>query len=139
MDLWSIATYDLRLSSAEFEELTPGMFVALCKRRNIHIRYQQYANAITAAAVYNTNRSKAEDPIVEALDFVRDEKSRAKKERLDKAKNHCRKVMMVPSGTPREKILEIRLRAIKDLEASDYSDAEQIFDSCWPSLKPKKG
>ncbi|MGA9135549.1 MAG: hypothetical protein WB384_26360, partial [Candidatus Sulfotelmatobacter sp.] len=59
-----MARYDLGLSVEEFEELTPGMFQALCKRRNIRIKYERYANAQTAAAVYNTARTKADDPMV---------------------------------------------------------------------------
>jgi hypothetical protein len=132
-----VARYDLCLSWEEFEELTPGMFSALCKRRNVQIKYDRFANAQTAAAVYNTNRSKADDPIIQPFDFIRDAESAKKKERLDVAKRHCRKVLNVPPKTSREKIMEIRGKAIKDLEAEGYSDAESIFDSCWPHLAKK--
>jgi sarcosine oxidase delta subunit len=113
------------------------MFQALCKRRNVQIKYDRFANAQTAAAVYNTNRSKADDPIIQPFDFIRDAESAQKKERLDAAKRHCRKVLNIPANTSREKIMEIRGKAIKDLEAAGYSDAEQIFDSCWPHLAAK--
>jgi hypothetical protein len=134
-----VARYDLSLNWEEFEELTPAMFQALCKRRNVGIKYDRFANAQTAAAVYNVNRSSAEDPIVQPFDFIRDEEAAKKKERLDAAKRHCRKVLNVPPSTTREKILDIRSKAIKDLETAGYPDAESIFDSCWPYLKQKKG
>ena len=52
------------------------MFSALCKRRNVKIKYERFANAQTAAAVYNVNRGKADDPIVQPFDFVRDDERR---------------------------------------------------------------
>ena len=113
------------------------MFQALCKRRNVRIKYERYAHAITASVVANVNRGKAEDPTIAPFDFVRDEESSRKKEHLERAKKHCKKVMNVPPGTTSERIQEIRRAAIKDLEASGYKNAEQIFDECWPSLKPK--
>ena len=138
LDLWAVARYDLCLSWEEFEELTPGMLQALCKRRNIGIKYDRFANAMTAAAVYNVNRGKADDPIWQPFDFIRDEESAQKKERLDTAKHFCRKVLNVPATTSREKIMEIRQKAIRDLIASGYENAEDIFDSCWPHLRQKK-
>ena len=80
-ELWAVARYDLGLSDDEFGELTPAMFQALCNRRNVRIKYERFANAQTAAAVYNVNRVKADDPIISAMDFVRDEESSRKKER----------------------------------------------------------
>jgi hypothetical protein len=114
------------------------MFQALCNRRNVRIKYERFANAQTAAAVYNVNRVKADDPIISAMDFVRDEESSRKKERLDAAKRHCKKVLSnVPAATPLEKIMEIRSKAIKDLETSGYENADDIFNQCWPSLAKK--
>jgi hypothetical protein len=48
------------------------MFTALCRRRNIHFKYERYANAITASAVYNCNRASADAPILTAFDFVKE-------------------------------------------------------------------
>jgi hypothetical protein len=115
------------------------MFQALCKRRNVRIKYERLANALTASVVANVNRSNADDPVIVPFDFVRDDESAQRKERLNAAKRHCRKVLNVPPKTSREKIVEIRGKAIKDLEAAGYPDAEQIFDSCWPHLKQRKG
>ena len=134
--MWAVARYDLDLSLEEFEELTPGMFQALCKRRNVRIKYERFANAQTAAAVYNAHRTKDEQPTVSAFDFVRDEESARKKEHLDRAKRHCKKVMNAPKAT-REQIMEIRRKAIEDLKASGYENADDIMNECWPSLKPK--
>ena len=133
-----MANFDLRLSWSEFEELTPAMFQALCKRRNIQIRYERFANAQTAAAVYNTNRHSVEDPLVEPFDFIRDEESAQRKERLMKAKRYINRALgTLPLSTTREKILEIRDKAIADLRASGYTDAEQIVDAMYSNLKPK--
>jgi hypothetical protein len=137
--LWAFARYDLGLSFEEFEELTPGMFKALAKRRNIRIKYERFANAQTAAAVYNTLRTKDEDQVVEAMDFVRDEKQAAAKERLRDAKRFCSKVMQVPISTPRARLLEIRAKAIGDLKKDGFEDAEEIMNKTWPHLKPKDG
>ncbi len=71
MELWSIARYDLGLGWEEFELLTPAMFQALCKRRNIRIRYERYAHAMTASAVYNVNRANRDDRLLMPMDFVR--------------------------------------------------------------------
>jgi hypothetical protein len=138
LDLWAIGRYDLGLSWEEFEELTPGMFQALCKRRNVRIKYERYAHGLTASAVYNVNRGSVEDPVVTGFDFVRDEASARNKEEMNKARRYIKRALgNLPVGTTREKCLEIRLRAIADVRASGRDDAEQIMDECWPSLKPK--
>jgi hypothetical protein len=135
-----MARYDLGLSWEEFEELTPGMFQALCKRRNIRIKYERYAHAQTAAAVYNTARTKADDPTVHPFDFVRDEESQRKKEELGKFRAFAQRAIgVLPIGTVQEKILEVRLKAVKDLEVAGCKDAEGLMDSVWPHLKQKKG
>ena len=113
------------------------MFQALCNRRNVRLKYERFANAQTAAAVYNVNRGSADDPTVTAFDFVRDEESAKKKEELTKAKRFVQKCMNVPPETSLEKIQDIRRKAIADLKAAGYENAEDIFNSMWPTLKPK--
>lgn len=121
----------------EFGELTPSMFQELCKRRNTRIRYDRYANALTASAVYNVNRAGDDAPMITAFDFIRDEKDAAKREKLREAKRFFRTAIgQMPMTTPRAKFLEIRSKSIADLTASGYSNAEALFDSVWPSLKP---
>lgn len=133
-----MARYDFGLSEEEFGELTPGEFSALCKRRNTRIRYERYANALTASAVYNCNRPNSDDPMVTAFDFVRDEKDAEKREKRNTAKKFVQQALALPLGTAREKFLEIRLKVINDLKASGYEDAEEIVNECFPSLKPKE-
>ena len=135
--MWAWARYDFGLSDEEFGDLTPGEFNALCTRRNIRIRYERYANAITAAAVYNVNRRSSDDAIVSAFDFVRDEQESEKQERLLKAKKFVRQALALPLGTPREKFLEVRIKVVADLKASGYDNATQIVDDCFPSLRGK--
>lgn len=130
-----MARYDFGLSDGEFGDLTPGEFNALCKRRNIAIRYERYANALTASAVYNVNRHDVDDPMLTAFDFVRDEKDSEARERLLQAKRFVKQALTLPLGTTREKFLEVKGKAIVDLKASGYSDAEQIVDEMFPSLK----
>lgn len=132
-----MARYDFGLTDEEFADLTPGQFKELAKRRNIGIRYDRYANALTASAVYNTNRSSEESPILTAFDFIRDEEQAAKLEKLREAKRFIKTAIgQMPMTTPRAKFLEIRRKSIADLTASGYSNAVDIFDSVWPSLKP---
>jgi hypothetical protein len=132
-----MARFDLGLTMDEFWELTPGMFQALCKRRNIAIKYDRYANALTASAVYNANRSSEESPVVYPFDFIRDEESAKRLEKIREGKRYIRKVIGgLPMTTPRSKFLEIRRKAIADLTTSKFEDAEALFDSVWPHLKP---
>jgi hypothetical protein len=137
LDYWAIAKYDLGLSLDEFWDCTPGVFQALCKRRNIRIKYERYAHAITASAVYNVNRHSADDPVISAFDFIRDEQSAVKQEKLRQAKQYIKQAIgNLPMTTSREKLLETRLKVIEDLRASGHADAEQLFTECWPSLTP---
>lgn len=125
------------MSEEAFADLTPGQFQELAKRRNTRIRYERYANALTASAVYNVNRAGDDAPVVTAFDFIRDEEAAAKLEKLREAKRFVRTAIgQMPMTTPRAKFLEIRSKSIVDLTASGYSNAEAIFDSVWPSLKP---
>ena len=135
--MWAIGRYDLGLGWEEFEEITPGMFQALCKRRNIRLKYERFANAQTAAAVYNTSRAK-DAPIIQPFDFVRDEESQRKKDELDKFKAFAKRAIgVLPIDVAQEKVLEVRLKAIKDLEAAGCRDAEGLMDSVWPNLKQR--
>lgn len=94
---------------------------------------------MTAAAVYNVNRGKTEDPMLTPYDFVRDEESSRKKEELQNVKRFIKKALgNQPMSTPREKLLEIRLKVITDVRASGREDAEQLVNECWPSLRPKE-
>lgn len=132
-----MAKYDFGLTLEEFEELTPGGLWALGKRRNVAIKYDRFANALTASAVYNVNRGDADAPVVTAFDFIRDEKDAAKRERIREAKTYIKKVIgNAPMTTPMEKFQEIRRNAIKDLQASGYDNAEDLFNEVWPHLKP---
>jgi hypothetical protein len=132
-----MSRYDLGLSLEEFWDLTPGMFQALCKRRNVGIRYERYANALTASAVYNSIRGSEDSPTICAFDFIRDEKESIKLEKLREGKKFCKKVIgQLPMTTPRSKFLDVRRKAIIDLAASGYEDPETLFDSVWPHLIP---
>jgi hypothetical protein len=134
-----MARYDFCLSDEEFGELTPGEFQALCKRRNVRVKYERFANAQTAAAVYNVNRHSVDDPVVTAFDFVRTTEESEKKERLMTAKRFVRDALGgFPMSTTREKFLEVRGKVISDLKTSGYEDAEQIVDGQFPSLKSKE-
>ena len=134
-----MARYDFGLSWDEFEELTPKMFQALCKRRNVRIKYERYANAQTAAAVYNVNRHSADDPMVRPFDFIMDDEQASQRVSKIRFKKFIQKTIgQMPFGTPREKLLEVRSKAIGDLRASGCEDPEALFNEMWPSLKPKE-
>jgi hypothetical protein len=87
--------------------------------------------------VYNSVRGSEDSPSICAFDFVRDERESAKLERLREAKQHIKKVIgQLPITTTRARYLDVRLKVIADLKASKYDNAESIFDSVWPHLKP---
>jgi len=105
----------------------------------VRIRYDRYANAITASAVYNVNRHSSDDPMISAFDFVRDEESAKRKEKLREAKKYIQKVIgNMPMTTPIERLHEVRTKAISDLKASGYTNAEELFNQMWPHLKPEE-
>jgi hypothetical protein len=136
LDLWSIARYDLDLGWEEFSDLTPAMFQALCIRRNVRIRYERFANALTAASVYNVHRATDDSPIISAFDFVREPDP--DREQTQQIKRLIKNVVgSMPAGSAREKYLEVRERTIASLVTQGRTDAEAIFDQCWPSLKGK--
>jgi hypothetical protein len=103
----------------------------------VAIRYDRYANALTASAVYNVNRGSSDDAVVTAFDFVRPEDEAVKLEKVREAKRHIKKVIGgLPMMTPRPKLLEVRSKAIVDLKASGYANAEEMFNEVWAHLKP---
>lgn len=110
------------------------MFQALCIRRNVHIRYDRFANALTAASVYNVNRTSADSPIVSAFDFVKEPDP--EREQTQQIRRLIKNVVgSMPVGTTREKYLEVKARTIASLLSQGRMDAEELFDSCWSSLK----
>lgn len=132
-----MARYDFNLSEEEFWDMTPTMFQALCKRRNVNIRYDRYANALTASAVYNTARTSEDMPVISAFDFIRDESEAIKIERTREVKKYIKQVIgQMPMSTSRTRYLEVRSKVINDLTRTGNENAEALFDSVWPSLKP---
>ena len=133
-----MAKYDLGISSIEeFWDLTPSMFQSLCKRRNISIRYDRYAAAMVAASVYNVNRASVDDPIASAFDWIRSDESAAKREKIRKGEQKVkRRILALPMLTSRAKYLDARLNLIAELTAEGYDNPEELFDRCWPTLKP---
>jgi hypothetical protein len=127
----------LQLSLEEFEDLTPPAFQALCRRRNIRFKHERFAHAIVASAVYNVNRAASDAPLIQPIDFVRDVDPEV--EHTKEIKQTIKQVVgSAPQGTTFEKYQEIRSRTISSLEAQGRKDATQLFDECWPSLKPQK-
>ncbi len=134
MDLWAIARFDLGLSWEEFEECTPAMFNALCKRKRIRYKYERLAHALTASAVYNCNRASKDSPIIQPFDFIRE--TDAAQEEVNVIKALIRKAIGDAPAMPREKLLRIRMNVLANLAKRGRTDGEQIFDSVWPTLKP---
>jgi len=134
-----MARYDFGLSEKDFWEITPKMFLALGKRRVIGQRYERYAHALTASAVYNTSRTKQDDPMVEPFDFVMtDEQSDAKARKARFTVFVKKAIGSMPMSTSMEKLLEVRSKVIKDLGVAGCEEPEKFFDSIWPHLKPKE-
>jgi hypothetical protein len=132
-----MAVYDLGISMESFWDLTPAMFQALCKRRNIRIKYERYAHALTASSVYNANRHSKDAPIITAMDFIRSEESAKRLEKMRAARRDIRKVIMNQRrGMTRPEYLDVRKRVISDLSSRGYDNAEALFNEVWPNLKP---
>jgi hypothetical protein len=137
LDLWAIAKYDLGLSYEEFADLTPAMFSALCARRNMKSKHDRFAAGMVAAAVYNVHRANADAPVLTAFDFVRECKPE-EEERKAIMQTIKQAIGSMPSTTTLERLQEIRSNCIASLTAQGRKDAEDIFNECWPSLKPSR-
>jgi hypothetical protein len=70
LELWAIARYDLGIGLGEFGELTLAQFEALLDRHHEAHRRRMAAAGVVAAAVYNSQRTKDSDPLVNAVDFI---------------------------------------------------------------------
>jgi hypothetical protein len=137
VEYYALARYDLHITMEEFWSLTPTMFKALCRRRNVGIRYNRYAAAMTASAVYNVNRGSPDAPILTAFDFIRPEEDAIRLQKIRETEQYIKTVIgHLPMTTPREKYLDVRRKVIIDLAASGNADAEELFDRVWPHLKP---
>jgi hypothetical protein len=86
--LWSVARYDLRLSSAEFYRLTPRQLDALIKRQEHGIRHSEFMLAQLTACVANFSMSHPKKP-VDAKDFMPSEWAKVA-EKEPKAKKRSR-------------------------------------------------
>jgi hypothetical protein len=67
--LWSIARFDLRLSSDEFFEMTPRQLDALIKREERKERDNEFMLGQLTAVVGNFSMSRPKDPL-KATDFM---------------------------------------------------------------------
>lgn len=114
--------------------MTPAGFRALCKRRNIKFKMDRYAAAIPASAIYNVSRASTDAPLIEPMDFVR-EPDPYRENTLEIKRLMKQVIGQLPAGTTAEKLQEIRTRTIASLSSQGRTDAEQLFDECWPSLK----
>lgn len=115
------------------------MFNTLCARRNLKFKCDRYTAGMVASAVYNTNRSSADIPMMTAFDFIRDERSSAELAEKQRITSVIKQVIgQLPSNTSPEKIQTIRAKTIASLKAQGRTDAEQLFNDSWPSLKPKE-
>jgi len=114
------------------------MLQALCRQRNIRIKYERYAHALTTSAVYNVNRGK-DGPVIRPFDFVASEEQADKRDtKLNALRLITEQIAAIPMKQPRSKFLQVRRRVIDTLLANGIGNAEQMFDEKWPSLKPKE-
>jgi hypothetical protein len=67
--LWSLAVYDLRLTTAEFYDLTVGQLDALIRRRERDIEEREFMPAQIAACVVNFSMGRPKEP-VSTKDFM---------------------------------------------------------------------
>lgn len=132
-----MACYDLGRTWEEFGDLTPSMFTALCKRRNIKMKHERFANGLTAAAVYNVSRTRPESETVTAYDFIRDEKdSEARAQRQTLKRQIKEAVGRLPLNATRAQCLKVRESIIAGMVALGRTDAAELWSECWPDLMP---
>jgi hypothetical protein len=114
------------------------MLQALCKQRNIRIKYERYAHAMTTSAVYNVNRNP-DSPLIRPFDFVMTEEQADKRDtKLNALRLITEQIAAIPAKQPRSMFMQVRRRVIDTLLANNIENAEQMFDEKWPSLKPKE-
>jgi hypothetical protein len=61
--MWSVARYDLGLTSEDFYALTPRQFDALVKRRERDAQEQEFLTAQLTAAVVNFSMCHPKEPV----------------------------------------------------------------------------
>lgn len=115
------------------------MFSALCRRRNVRIRYERYAHALTASAVYNTSAGKH---VANPMDWIREGAAAKRYDERMKIKEFISGVISrMPPQTTFEQLLEVKRKALIDIVNTgvvDHEEAERMFDAIWPTLKAKE-
>jgi hypothetical protein len=134
--MWAMAKYDFGLSWEEFCDCTPRIFWALFNRYHVSVRHLRYANALTASAVYNTSRTKKDDPVIEAFEFVATSEETEKRTNRKRYIEYVNKSLSMWATSP-EKFAEKRPLVIADLEFSGCDYAEQLVDRMFPQFKDK--
>lgn len=74
------------------------------------------------------------------MDWVRDPEVQAKRDEYLRVRGIIlNRIMGISVGKTRKEVLAIRMEMIEQLKEMGRTDAESMFNSCWPSLKPQEG
>ena len=135
--MWAIARYNFGLSWEDFADCTPKMYRALFNRYHISVRHLRYASALTTAAIYNSNRTKEDDPVVAAFDFVATDEEVERRMNRKRYREYVNKALAMWVTAP-EKFMEKRPLVIEDLRVAGCENPEELVDRMFPEFKPKE-
>lgn len=120
-----MARYDFGLTTEEFGRTTPGMFMALMKRRAAEFKHDCYQTGTIASMLWNVNRKTKDDKVMSPFDFVPDEKRDEKREEL---KRNIHSLFAMLGVNPHTNVKKLRRDTISKLTKAGHKDVEQIFD-----------
>ena len=109
--------------------MTPGMFMALLKRKQARFREQLYFAGVTASMVANMG-GKTSTKFWTPWDFVPDPKFDELRETLRK---HIMSTVTVAKAFTKQPMGEIREKLITRLKKQGYENVEEIFDETFPN------
>jgi len=118
----------------EFGLLTPGMYFALMKRRNVEFKHQCFQSGTMAAMIANMSQ-RVSSKVWTPWDFVPDEKRNEEREKL-------KRLIMTMFSFNADKAIQNPMKdedlikkTIAKLEAQGYRDAAEIFDELFPGWR----
>ena len=120
--MWAVAIHDYQLTEEQFGRLTLPQFWLLWERRKIAFKRNCYLQGIVAAAVYNSQRSEANQHVFKPREFVAMTPSEAEREEL------IEELLGQYAVIPPEKRDQARAIWLENLTKAGRTDAEEILE-----------
>jgi hypothetical protein len=131
-----MAHYDFGVRSfEEFGRMTPGMFIALMRRKQAQFTRDLFLQGTVAAAIWNSSGNLKEGKSVSPWDFIYDEKANEQREQL---KKNIVSMVSVATAYTKADMDEVRENVIAKLTKAGYQDVAEIFEEAFPHWKRKK-